>query len=320
MKKMTIEELAKRLTLPKKTLILCHKNPDPDTLGSAYALSCILNYYGSETGVLCADGANPKFAFITGSQDITKQNISEYERLIAVDVASPSQLGTYEEMADKVELTIDHHEMNTRFSDYYENFCAACAQIIYDISVHLGIFDKLPKRFYECVYAGISGDTGCFRYSNSSPSVYICASKLVEKGIDFAEINRRIFDSKTIGEIRAARITYENMKLFHNGALAIIMVTTDMKNENALTNDDISDVVNLVRQIEGVMVAVSVKQSDKDNQKFTVSSRSNCDIDVSEICARLGGGGHKKASGASLTAKTPSEAFDTVVKLFSEAF
>ncbi|MBO5213004.1 MAG: bifunctional oligoribonuclease/PAP phosphatase NrnA [Clostridia bacterium] len=319
MKKLTIDQIAQRIKTPKKTLILCHKNPDPDTLGSAYALAHVLNYYGSETAVLCADEANTKLSFITNGEKIKETNASGYERIVAVDVASPSQLGAHEEMADKVDFTIDHHEMNTRFSDYYEDFCAACAQIIYDISVYLGIFDKLPKHFYECVYAGISGDTGCFKYSNSTPSVYVCASRLVEKGIDIAEINRIIFDSKTMGEIRAAKVTYENMKLLCDGRLAVIMITDDMKRKASLTNDDIGDIVNLVRQIEGVSIAVSIKQSDKDLSKFTISSRSNAEADVSEICARLGGGGHKKASGASLVAGTPSEALDTVIKLFSEA-
>lgn len=319
MKKLTVDELCSRIKEPSKTLILCHKNPDPDTLGSAYALKYILNYYGSVADVACCDEMSRKLMSIFGEDSLKSHDPINYERIVCVDVASPSQLGENEMLSGYVDFTIDHHATNTRFSDYYEDFTPACAEIICDIATHLNIFNRLPRHFYECAYAGISGDTGCFKYSSTTPKTYVCASELIEKGIDFAEINHIIFDSKTMGEIRAIKATYDNMKLYKNGALGIIMITNEMKKSLDLTNDDIGDIVNLVRQIEGVMLAVSIKQSDKDENKYTISSRSNCDIDVSYICAQLGGGGHAKASGANLTADTPMDALMKTVSLFEGA-
>lgn len=319
MNKLTLDELCTRIKTPRKTLILCHKNPDPDTLGSSYALKYILEHYGSRSSVACCDEMSRKLSSIFGEDSLTKNDPINYERIVCVDVASPSQLGENESLVPYVDFTIDHHASNIRFSDYYEDLVPACAEIIVDISKHLGIYNKLPKHFYECAYAGISGDTGCFKYSSCTPKTYICASDLVGKGIDFAGINHIIFDSKTMGEVRAIRATYENMKLYHGGELAIIMITSEMKRELNITNDDIGDIVNVVRQIEGVMVAISIKQSDKDESKYTVSSRSNCDINVSDICATLGGGGHAKAAGANLTASSPAEALKIVQELFEGA-
>ena len=319
MKKLTIDELCARIKTPRKTLILCHKNPDPDTLGSAYALKYVLEFYGSSVGILCCDDMSPKLSRIFGDKKITEENPIDYERIVAVDVASPSQLGENEALSAYVDFTVDHHATNIRFSDYYEDFTPACAEIICDIAVYLNIFNRLPKHFYESSYAGISGDTGCFKYSSCTPKTYMCAAKLTEKNIDFAEINHIIFDSKTMGEIRAIKATYENMKLYKNGELAVIMITNQMKKEFDITNDDIGDVVNLVRQIEGVRVAVSLKQSDKNEESYTISSRSNCEINVSDVCQILGGGGHAKAAGASLTAKSPLEALETTVALFKGA-
>lgn len=316
--KLSIDELAKKVQEKKKTLILCHKNPDPDTLGSAFSLKEILEYYGSEVSVACCDKPSRKFAFITGENNF-EYTEEEYERMIAVDVASGPQLGEYEFLAKKVDIIIDHHAMNTRFCDYYEEFTAACCEIIIKLADTLGVTDKLSKHFFECVYAGISGDTGGFKYSNVMPSTHEYASRIIEKGIDHAEINRIIFDSKTVGEINAQKITYEKMQFFCGGKLAIVEFTNEMKQEYGIEETDITDIVNYIRCIEGVLVAVSIKQSPKDEKKYAISSRANCDIDVSLVCAKLGGGGHKRAAGAVIMACSAKDALDVVLPLFEEA-
>lgn len=301
---------------PKKTLILCHKNPDPDTLGSAFALKHILKALGSLAHVACGDTPSSKFSFITLEEGLELKN-EEYERIIAVDVASPTQLGDLSYLADRVDLIIDHHAMNTRFADYYEDLGASCAEIIFSIYKALKI--KLPTHFFTCIYAGMSGDTGGFRYSNVTKRTMEYGAEVISSGIDHAEINRIIFDSKTIGEIKAQKLTYDKMELLCGGSLAVIMFTREMKEQNGITDEDISDIVNCIRSIEGVLVAVSIKQGDKDPQKYSISSRANCEIDVSRVCAQLGGGGHVRASGATLISPDPVSAFNKCIPLFEEA-
>lgn len=304
------------ITAPKRTLVLCHKNPDPDTLGSAFALKHMLEYFGSAVDVASCDKPSSKFSFITGGDDLSYTD-KNYERIIAVDVASPMQLGELSFLADKVDLTIDHHAMNTRFSRYYEDLGASCAEIIFTFYKALSI--KLPKHFFECIYAGMSGDTGGFRYSNVTARSMEYGAEIISYGIDHAEINRIIFESKTLGEIKAQKLTFEKMELLCEGSLAIIMITNEMKEENSIEDEDISDIVNCIRSIEGVLVAVSIKQNSKDPQKFAISSRANCDIDVSAVCKVLGGGGHTRASGATVISHDPVSAFNTCVPLFEKA-
>lgn len=319
MKKLTLEELISRLKEKKRTLILTHRNPDPDTLGSAFALKCILKALGSPSFVACADKVPKRLEFITGGASLEYTG-EEYERIIAVDIASPKQLGELELLAEKTDITIDHHEMNTRFSDYYEDMGAACCEIFVYLADALCLTDKLGEEFFTSVYAGISGDTGCFRYSNTSERTLTYAAGIIKKGlIDFADINRRIFDSHTLGEINAQKLTYEHMKFYSGGTLAIILFTNEMKKSGGVTDEDTGDIVNYIRAIEGVSVAVSLKQSSKDEHKFFVSSRANEDIDVSAVCAKLGGGGHPRAAGATFTADSPEKALETCVSLFSEA-
>ena len=314
--KLTLNQICHIIKEPARTLVLCHKNPDPDTLGSAFGLKHILEYFGSSVDVACGEHPSKRFNFITGGSTLEYKNV-DYERVIAVDVASPMQLGDLSYLADKTDLIIDHHEMNTRFAPYYEDFGASCAEIIFAIYKELKI--QLPRHFFECIYAGMSGDTGGFRYSNVTARSMEYGAEVIATGIDHAEINRIIFDSKTLGEIKAQRLTFEKMELLCDGALAVILFTNEMKEQNNICDEDISDIVNSIRSIEGVLVAVSIKQSSRDPQKFSISSRANCEIDVSRVCAMMGGGGHIRAAGATLTSPDPVSAFKACTELFAEA-
>ena len=299
----------------KSTLILCHKNPDPDTLGSAFALKHILEFFGSRVQVACCDKPSSKFDFITNGEVIN--TFVPCERVIAVDVASPMQLGDFSDYANRVDLTIDHHAMCTRFSAYYEDLGASCAEIIFSIYKEMGII--MPLHFFESIYAGMSGDTGGFRYSNVTKRSMEYGAEVIDQGIDHAEINRIIFETKTMGEIKAQNVTFDKMVLRCDGSLAVILFTNEMKKENGLGDEDISDIVNCIRSVEGVLVAVSIKQSSKDETKFFISSRASCDVDVSAVCAKMGGGGHLRAAGASLVCPDPVSAFNECVALFEEA-
>ncbi|MBQ8392142.1 MAG: DHH family phosphoesterase [Clostridia bacterium] len=316
---LSFTEVLARLKEPKRTAIVCHKNPDPDCIGSATALSYILIELGSEATVICSERLPKRLSFITKDKEILYSgDFSEFERVICVDVASPSQMGELDKYSHRVDFTIDHHTMNTRFSDYYMEDCAACAQIIFKIGEALNLCNSLPLGFFEAVYAGISGDTGCFKYSNVTNETHIIASKLISKEIDCAEINRLIFDSKTFGEVVAERLTYQHMRLYADGKLSVITFTNKMKKENSLTDEDIGDIVNHIRQIQGVLIAVSIKQSTKDETRFSVSSRSNTDIDVSKLCAIFDGGGHLRAAGCTVIASTAEEAENKIVSVFSK--
>ena len=319
MNNLEFSEVLKRVSTPSKTAIVCHKNPDPDCIGSAVGLACILEDFGSSATIVCSEKLPSRLSFMTdGTEIYYNGDFSEFERVFCVDVASPSQMGELDKFCEAVDLTIDHHAMSTRFSDFYMENAAACAQIIYKIGEELNILDHMPKKFFEAIYAGISGDTGCFKYSNVTDETHIIASALVNRDIDYAEINRLIFDSKTIGEIEAEKLTYLNMQLKCNGKLAIITFTNEMKEKNGVTDEDIGDIVNHIRQIEGVSVAISIKQSSKSENKFSVSSRSNKDVDVSVLCAKLGGGGHIRAAGCTITADSPKDAEERIISIFAE--
>jgi hypothetical protein len=150
-------------------------------------------------------------------------------------------------------------------------------------------------------------------------STYAKQAKVIHIDIDHAEINRVIFDAKSIEEIKAQKLTYEKMELYSGGELCIIVFTNEMKISNGICDADIVDIVNSVRSIDGVLVALALKQNSKDETKYSLSSRANAEIDVSRVCQSLGGGGHIRAAGATIIASSPDEAKNQVIPLFENA-
>lgn len=321
---LTFEETLARLRKPASTLILTHINPDPDTIGSAFALKKLLAALGSPARVVCCDRPAPRMNFLVDDPEglAYTGDGSEYGRIVAVDVASSSQLGTLSYLADKTDLILDHHASNSHFADVYREYTASAAEIVFELSeafLRSGEIGPLPRSFYECVYAGIVSDSGSFRYSNVTPETHGRAARMIAHGIDFAEISRLLFDSRTPKELTAQKVVLTHIRYFAGGRISAVLFTNEMKREHALCDMDLENIIATVREIDGVMVAFTVKQTSGDERKFRVSSRANCDFDVSAVCARFGGGGHPRAAGATVTADSPEEAFSTVVDAFIEA-
>ena len=321
---LTFDEALARLRQPASTLILTHTNPDPDTIGSAFGLKKLLTALGSDARVVCCDTPAPRMSFLVDDPEglAYEGDGSDYERIVAVDVASPNQLGTLAHLAARTDLILDHHANNSHFADVYREYTASAAEIIFELSEAFqrsGEIDALPLSFYECVYAGIVSDSGSFRYSNVTPETHGRAARMIAYGIDFAEISRLLFDSRTPKELTAQKVVLTHIRYFADGKISAVLFTNEMKREHGLCDVDLENIIATVREIDGVRIAFTVKQTTGDDTRFRVSSRANCDFDVSAVCARFGGGGHPRAAGATVTASSPEEAFDTVVNAFVEA-
>ena len=276
-------------------LVLSHEHPDGDTLGSAFALCEILRLMGKKRAFLCSDEVSADFSFMT--DDFVGDEVKN-PFIIAVDVADVKLLGGLaEEYGDKIDLCIDHHLSNTFYARYnlVEDRAAACG-IIYEIAVDSGV--ETNRYMRNCIYTGISTDTGCFRYQNVTPVVFRIAAELTEQGVDSVKINKIMFETKTKSFLRLEMIARETLEYHFDDKCALITITQDMYRKSGSSDDECYPITALPRQIEGVLVGAVIKEQ-KDGT-FKVSVRTDDGIDASEICKRLGGGGHKGAAGSSL--------------------
>ena len=323
---LSFESLCRGLTEPQKTLIICHARPDGDAIGSAFALKSILQMTGSEAYCICADEVPKRLKFLTASIQSSSliDSLPEDflpERIITVDTASVDQMGKLgPALAEMVTVMIDHHKSGEKYADYYVDInAAATGEIIFRIATAL-LTDKgrqIPLDVCRCLYAAISSDTGCFKYSNVTASTHMAAASLVRSGIDTAEINRLLFDSKNPARLNAERIGLENLKTCCDGKIAIIALDYDEIIEAGVDVEELDAFIDVARCVDGVEVALAIKQHEKDG-KFRVSMRSNGNVDVSEICASFGGGGHARAAGCGIDAEDKRSVAERVLRAVVE--
>jgi len=321
-KEYTLEGLCRELSEPENTLIICHTRPDGDAIGSAFALKAILQLSGSEAYCICADEVPKRLKFLTSS--IQSSSLMDSlpedflpERIVTVDTASVDQMGKLgANLADMVNIMIDHHKTGEPYADYYiDSSASATGEIIFKLAAMM-LTDKgktLPQDVCRCLYAAISSDTGCFRYSNVTPQTHMAAASLVKSGIDASEINRLLFDSKSAARLTAERVGLENLKTCCNGRIAIIALDYDEIEEAGVDPEELDAFTDVARCVDGVEVSFAVKQHER-NGKFRVSMRSNGKMDVSEICALFGGGGHAKAAGCGIIAFNKIEVVEKILR------
>jgi phosphoesterase RecJ-like protein len=156
----------------------------------------------------------------------------------------------------------------------------------------------ITKQIADCLYTGVSTDTGCFRYTNTTADTLRIAADLLELGADNVFINKVMFETKTKKKIALEREIYDTIEYCCDDKCAIISVTSEMKKKLGVGDDELEGLASIPRQIEGVLVGITMRERDEGG--FKVSVRSDSHVNAAEFCARFGGGGHAAAAGCTV--------------------
>lgn len=310
-KQLKLDEVCDLLAQRKDTLIIFHVRPDADAIGAAFALKLVLEAMGAKALCTCESEIPSRLAFLTEKHQRSArfENIDknfEFERVITVDTASPSQLGTLQKLfEERIDLMIDHHVNGTRYADsYVRSDFAAAGEIVYEIASRLverGELGAIPRDAYDLIYAALTSDTGCFKYSNVSSHTHICAAELIAAGVDAADINHRLFDCKSEKMLAAEAAGFQNIKFYNNRRIAAVLFPYELKQKLELEDEHLETLVDIARALDGVKIAMSVRQSTA-YRSFRISLRSSCSFDVSAVAKKFGGGGHTKAAACTIEA------------------
>ena len=311
---MTRSECARWLLERNDFLILTHRRPDGDTIGSAAGLCLGLRSLGKTAFVLQNPEVTEKYSPLLDG--LTKNEAAPGDTVVSVDVAAQSLLtDAGAKLLDRLQLRIDHHFSADSFApnELVDHTAGACADIIYDLLTEMGAV--LEKRTAEAIYTGISTDTGCFRYANTNAHSYRVAAACFEAGADLFPINQRLFDTNSLAKLRLQGWMAENTRFFDGGRLAVCALPKAIEEQTGIREDDMDNVSGFPRSIEGVQMAAMLRENADGTVK--VSVRAVPGYDASAVCARFGGGGHKGAAGA--TVKMPlQEAAAAVAKIMTE--
>ncbi len=305
--------------------LIAHTRPDGDCIGSAFAMRALLEAIGCRSRVVCADRLPARLRFIArGAQDEIEAGTAKGDfapgagnRAVAIDVAAPSQLGSLEGQYDIV-LVLDHHRCSLPVADrYLDSTAAATGEIVWRIArswLRAGLIESIPREVSEAVYAAISSDTGCFRYSNVTAATHRIAAKLIGEIPDHAEIDRLLFEVRTEGRIRAEKAALDALRLYGGGRIAVCPMSRETVASLSIEYEDLDALIDVARSAGGAELAFSVRE--EGDGVYRVSARSNADADVAALCAGFGGGGHTRAAGCVIEAASLDAAVDI---LLSEA-
>lgn len=278
-------------------VIITHQSPDGDCIGAGFALKDILDALGKRSRVVCSDEFPKRFDFLTNTgcgEDF------EPKTVIAVDIADPQLMGDLKEVyGGRVQLCIDHHISNTEYAErtLLSADASATCEIIYDLAYEMGV--ELNKHTAACIYTGIATDTGCFKYDCTTVHCHEIAAELMKNfDINFSRINRNMFDVKSIGRIRIESAVLELLEYYHENRFTMICITAEIMEKMGVDASELEGCASLPLQVEGVEVGVLLKE--REPGVYKVSMRSANDVNVSDICQTLGGGGHAKAAGCLL--------------------
>ena len=286
-------EIYERIKSSKNVLIITHRSPDGDAIGSANALSLIIKKLNIPVTILVTD--IPDFVSLLPNIDnIVTVNDKEYDLMIMVDVSSKQQLGVFEELYDlENKIIIDHHnvQLDDSIMHYVDSSAASTTMIIYELIQCCNI--EMDYDIAVPLYLGLLTDTGGFAHNNTTSEVFLVASKLLEFGIGHNEFYEKLIRRDyTIDYLYLKRKVIENLEIIYEKiAFSFLDFDTISKNEY----DTPKDLVHVGRGLVGVEASVLIIEENPNS--YRVSLRSNKYLDVSAVAGKFGGGGHKNASG-----------------------
>lgn len=289
----SLEAVVQLLEENNNFYIFAHKYPDGDAVGSSHALCRALQSIGKRAKVLMEDEVPQKYKFL---EKYITQDEFEPQFLISVDIADVRQFGeSLNKYSDKIDLCIDHHVTNKKYATdtFLDKSAASASEIIYELINEMGI--NIDKEIAECLYTGVSTDTGCFKYSNVTARTHRVAAELIEKDINLKEINRIFFDTKPKKFIKLEMLIYNSIEYFFDGRCAIVCVTPDMLKSCGIKENEFEGIASIPRSIEGVEIGITVRE--KGEEVYKISVRTSEKVNATEICEQFGGGGHICAAG-----------------------
>jgi phosphoesterase RecJ-like protein len=290
----------------RATVVLSgHVQPDADALGSTLALAEGLRRCGARVLTTFPDPFTlpASLGWLPGAEGLVPSSSvpSSPDVFVSLDAASPGRLGELAPLLDGagVSVVVDHHVSNPGFGDVrlIDGGAPATVTLVAGILDELGV--TLDRQLATCLYAGLSADTGSFRFGNTRPETHELAARLLSTGIDHSEISRQLFDTAPFGWLGLLSAITGRAVLEPDVGLGLVWTwsSTAEASEYGLPGEQLEALVDVVRSTQEADVACVLK--GQDDGSWSVSLRSRGNTDLARVAMALGGGGHTLAAGYS---------------------
>lgn len=293
-----IKEFIEVLRKAPKVALFSHVSPDGDCLGSMLAIGHSLKKLGKEVLYYNPDPAPRNLLFLPGvSQIMRKLPDPLPEVLLFVDCTDLGRVKLTKSDMPKtsIVLNLDHHISNQLFGhiNWLDAKASATGELALSLITRLGV--EIDRDIATNLYTAIVTDSGCFQYSNTTAQTHRLTAQLLDRGINLADIHHYLFDQKPLSQVRLLQYALNGLELYAEGQLAMMVLRTEDFQKSGAGQELSEGLVNHGRSIEGVEVAVLLKEIGV--QEIRAGLRSNLWLDVNKIAAQFGGGGHNRAAG-----------------------
>lgn len=312
MDKETTKIVEALLSSPKKIVIVGHKNPDGDAVGSCLGLSFFLKSLGHNTTVVMPNDFPDFLKWLPGCEEIiiyekevqkTDEIFDNADLIFTLDFNSLDRVGgelqAVLENAPAKFVMIDHHQQPADYAvaTYSDVKMSSTSEMIYHFMDALGQADKLSKEIAVNLYTGIMTDTGSFRFSSTSPTTHRVAAKLIEAGAESAIINQNVYDTNSPERMKLLGVALNNLVILPELHTAYITLTQKELDDHNFKKGDTEGFVNYALSVKGVIFAVIFIENKQENL-VKISFRSKGNFSVNDFARNhYSGGGHINAAG-----------------------
>lgn len=311
------EGIIEKLKKAEHIGIFTHINPDGDAMGSAYSLKAAAEEMGKSADVFyCGESEKCLLELVKGAS-ASCEEMSGCDFLIALDCAASDRLGKWSEVFLKHKNTaaIDHHKTHIEFAgETVVGDVSSTCELMYDFYRELGI--ELSHLLTTNLYIGMATDTGNFKFSSVTGKTHRIAADLIDAGVDFAKISKRLFDTVSKEYLDIEMRAIKGMRYYLENRVAILRLEKQDFIDSGITETEASALVSLPVSIEGVEVGVYIRP--RTDEGYKVSLRSVNVVDVSQIAASFGGGGHVRAAAYTVDFDKIDEGIACLVDKISE--
>ncbi|SHG56744.1 phosphoesterase RecJ domain-containing protein [Thermosyntropha lipolytica DSM 11003] len=298
----TLREIGEKLRAEDNYYIIGHIIPDGDCVGSLLGLYLGLTSLGKKAAMVLEDGVPDLYHFLAAVHTVKSSATPEGKdyNLIFLDCSDRERAGgsiLASFSSPKYTFNIDHHATNDFFAhyNYVDPTASSTAEIVYNILDYMGV--DIDSGIAEALYTGMLMDTGSFQYSNTRSSTLRIAAHLLEKGVDLDKLRINLWESKDKKEILLLSKALQSLEFSSHGKIAWMTLSyKDVESIGALGLHP-EGIINYTHMIKGVEVGILFREISPGMVK--IGFRSKGEVDVAALASKIGGGGHKKAAGAS---------------------
>ncbi len=306
-----IKEIKTLLQTPKHIVIVPHKNPDGDAMGSTLGL-CHYLIKNNHHATIIAPNDYPDFLkWLPGNDKVTiyesdrttaESLIKEADLIFTLDFNAlhrVGEMGAHLGDSEAIKIMIDHHQQPDDYAKYtYSDVgMSSTCEMVYHFINRLGDIEAVDSDIATCLYAGILTDTGSFRFPSSTSTTHIVAADLIDKGADHSEIYNAIYDTNSHERLQLLGVALKNLKVLPEYRTAFITLSQEELNAANFRKGDTEGFVNYGLSIKNIVFA-AIFIEHKQEGIIKISLRSEGDFSVNEFSREnFEGGGHTNAAG-----------------------